>query len=348
MKFNYFYKILGLSVLVLLLASCASTYKTVYIEVAKPSEYILPNDIVSLTLMNRGISNEFKNFSADSLQVYFYKQGFDVDAAVLDSAASDTTLKVLAELLFESGRYDVVVPENRNIPRDISYYRIPKPLDWDYVAEICDTYNTDALLVIERYMNKIMTDYMRYDGIYEATIDSKYDAIIKVYDPKRQEIIKQIMVDDTVYWYANDYSQKTLFTSKLVPVKQALIETGIQIALEFDKLLSPQWETQSRGYFELKEVNQAIINSSIRKNDWTLAYSHWKELAAQTDNKTTKSKLEYNLAIASEMLGNIEEAAQWATKSYKTQYRKQTENYLYTLKRRIKAIEEFKKFSSDS
>ena len=128
---------------ILLLASCASSYKTVYVEVAKPSPYLLSNDIVSLTLMNRSMTDEFNNFPADSLQNYFYRRGFDVSAAVLDSSAADTTLKVLAELLFESGRYDVVIPEERNIPRTESYFKVLPPLEWDYVAEICETYQTD-------------------------------------------------------------------------------------------------------------------------------------------------------------------------------------------------------------
>ncbi|WP_053181538.1 DUF6340 family protein, partial [Sunxiuqinia dokdonensis] len=224
---NKFYKLPALFVGILLLASCASTYKTVYVEVAKPSSYLLPNDIVSLTLMNRAITDEFNNFPADSLQNYFYRRGFEVSAAVLDSTAADTTLKVLAELLFESGRYDVVIPEERNIPRSESYFQVPQPLEWDYVSEICETYETDALLVLERYMNKVMTNYMKvpYSEMHEASIDSKYDAIVRIYNPARKEILQQLIVADTIYWAEADYSQKNLFTNRLVPVKQALIET---------------------------------------------------------------------------------------------------------------------------
>ena len=352
MSVNNFNKILGFSILAFSLASCATSFKTVYIEVAKPSMYILPNDIVSLTLMNRSMTDEFTNFPPDSLQAYFYRKGFDVNAAVLDSAAADTTLKVLAELLYESGRYDVVIPEDRNIPRTDSYYKLPPSLDWDYVSEICETYHTDALLVIERYLNKLMTNYGRYPSdngdIYEATIDSRYDAIIKVYDPSKKEIIKQLMVDDTIYWAESDYSQRKLFTENLIPLKKALIETGIQTALELDGKLSPQWETQTRGYFVTKDANSAELESYIRDNNWNAAYDYWENrLKTENNSKTIQSKIEYNLAIASEMDGNIPHAAEWAIKSYETQYHKQTEDYLYLLKKRKKVIDEFKKIESN-
>jgi hypothetical protein len=349
MKINRYYKIAALFAGVLLLASCASSYKTVYVEVAKPSAFLLPNDIVSLTLMNRSMTDEFNNFPADSLQNYFYLRGFDVSAAVLDSSAADTTLKMLAELLFESGRYDVVIPEERNIPRTESYFKILPPLGWDEVADICETYQTDALLVLERYMNKVMTDYMKvpYSEMHEASIDSKYDAIVRIYDPAKKEILQQLIVADTIYWSEADYSQKNLFSKRLVPVKRALVETGIQIALELDLRLSPQWQTQTRGYFALKPANSVLLESAIRENNWAVAYDHWQELLTKTNSKSVKSKLEYNLAIASEMIGNLDEAAQWATKSYQTQYRKQTENYLYQLKNRKQTIEEFEKYTED-
>ena len=347
MTLNSLYKLSGLIAVTLLLSSCTSSFRQVYIEVAKPSEYMLLNDIVSLTLMNRSMSSEFHNYPSDSLQRYFYLRSFRVNAAVLDSMAADTTLKVLGQLLYESGRYEVVIPEERNIPREEAYYKVPPELDWDSVAEICSLYETDALLVIERYINKIMTDYEKspFSDLHFASIDSKYDAVVRIYDPAKKEIIKQLIVADTIYWAEEEYSQQGLFTRKLVPVKKALIETGIQVALELDAKLSPQWITEKRGYFTIKDANSQLLESHIKANDWQKAYDHWKNLHSKTDNKAILSKLEYNLAIASEMLGNISEAAEWAKKSYTTQYRRQTDAYFYQLKKRKSIIDEFEKYS---
>jgi hypothetical protein len=350
MKFNNFNKIFGLCVAILSLTSCATSFKTVYIEVAKPSEELLPNNIISLTLMNRSMTDQFHNFSADSLQHYFYQAGFDVNASVLDSAAADTTLKALGEMLYESGRYDVVIPKNRNIPLYQTYYKVPPRLDWDYVRQICTEFNTDALLVLERYINMIKTNYENYSSsfgdMHVARIDSKYDAFVRIYDPSKEQIIEQVVVDDTIYWAEQDQSMKNLFTRKLVPVKKALIETGIKAAMDLDSKLSPQWHTEARGYFAIKDENSSKLESEIKNNNWQEAYDYWHQMLTNANSKSLKSKLEYNLAVASEMIGDIDGAAEWATKSYKTQYRQQTDNYLLQLKQRVKLLNEFKKYEN--
>ena len=54
-------------------------------------------------------------------------------------------------------------------------------------------------------------------------------------------------------------------------------------------------------------------------------------------------KLEYNMALANEMLENIDTATEWATKSNEAQSRNQTESYLQLLKERAKQVKEFQK-----
>lgn len=349
MALNIFRKLFIFVLAVLWLSSCTTTYKMVYVEMANPSEDMLPDSVVSLTLMNRSITSEFQNYPADSLQRYFYDSSFKVNAMMLDSIAADTTLKVLGQLLYESGRYQVVIPEDRDIPKTVKFYKIAPKLSWDYVRNICDTYNTDALLVIERYMNKIETDYEEnqdYSDPYYASIDSKYNAVVRIYDPNSKKILKQVMVNDTIYWAEQSYSQRDLFLNKLVPVKKSLIETGIQTAIDLDSKLSPQWHTESRGYFTIKDSNSELLASYIKDNDWQLAFEYWKKLYDKNPGKSLKSKLEYNLAVASEMIGDIDGAAKWADKSYRNQFRQQTESYLYTLKKRIRVVNQFKKLSN--
>ncbi len=331
-------------------SSCTSSYKSIYIEIAKPSESILPNDILSLTLMNRSISEDFKNYNKDTLQQYIYNKDFEVKSIILDSLAIDTTLMVLGELLYESGRYDIVIPENHNIYRGLKFYKIPNPLEWNFVKNTCELYNTDALLVIERYIDKITTgyvvstDYYKDQYIHEASIDSKYDAVIKVYDPLKKEVLKQIVISDTIYWFSDDVSQKKLFSS-LPTIKDVLIQTGIKLALDIDNELSPSWKSEQRGYFKIDNKSDDTISNYIDQVDWTSAYVYWEKFANST-NKNTRSKAEFNLALASEMQGDVEKAIKWANKSFKTQYRLQTENYLRKLGERRKQLKRYQELTN--
>ncbi|WP_372772476.1 DUF6340 family protein [Mangrovibacterium sp.] len=328
-------------ILMLFLTSCATPYRSLLIETARPSSQLLPDKIRSLTLVNRSITGDFKNFNEDSIQQYFFNRGFDFDAVVLDSIAADTTLRALGELLFESGRYDVVIPEERNLDRNAKFYMVPESLDWDEVSRLCAEFNTDALLVVERYFNKIMTDYdiNVFPQYASASINSKYDAVIKIYDPLKKEIIRHFSVSDTISWQDADGSTKKLF-ARLPSIKECLIQTGIQVALDIDDRLSPNWAKETRIYFLLEDTDQSQISLIAREQRWQEAYDYWLTFSTSS-KKSIKSKAEFNLALASEMLGNLELAIEWANKSYYTKYMNQTNNYLLKLKQRKQILERF-------
>ncbi|MBA4411658.1 MAG: DUF6340 family protein [Bacteroidota bacterium] len=337
------------------LASCKSNFAVLTIENSRPANEELPTDIQSITLMNRSMNTQFENYREDSLQVYFYRKGFQLSKIVLDSVASDTTIRALAELLFESGRYDVVVPLERNLRREfiesgnygilssierniskeLSYEQLPDTLNPFIVKKICSDFNTDALLVLERFSNKVMADYsfekVGVNDYHYASVDVKYDAFFRIYKPGKKTLVKEIELIDTIYWESSDYNQVRLF-SKLPSVKQALINAGIKIALEVDKKLSPTWTSERRGYFLFSPKNdrgQQLMND----NNYDEASKYWTEMA-QSTNKKIRSKAEYNLALMSELSGDIDGALEWGLKSFYSYYRHQTEAYLKKLKAR--------------
>ncbi|MEL7586350.1 MAG: DUF6340 family protein [Prolixibacteraceae bacterium] len=339
-KAKLLFRVLGV---VVFFSSCTTSYHTITIETARPSQALLPKTITSLTLMNRSLSDEFRNFDRDSLQQYFYAQNYNVSSVILDSVAADTTLKVLGDLLFESGRYDVVIPEERNFTRDLKFFKVPDELDWNDVARICEEFQTDALLVMERYFNKLTTRYSMHpaEGFVSGSIDSKYDAVVKIYDPVKQEVVRQIVVSDTISWNDLGSSPENLFT-KLPPVKECLIQTGIQVALELDNRLSPVWVSDKRGYFVIKKDDIEKISRWIGQNDWQAAFDYWLTFA-DSENPAVKSKAQHNLALASEMLGKVDEAIAWANRSYRSKYYGQTERYLYKLGARKETLKQFRK-----
>lgn len=348
----------------ILVVSCKSNFAVLTIENIRPASDELPPDIQSITLMNRSMSSQFDNYQEDSLQVYFYRKNFQLSKIVLDSTAADTTIRALAELLFESGRYDVVVPLERNLRRvpadsaytgirseteqklagDLSYELVPDTLNSSTVSNICKSYDTDALMVLERFSTKVLADYSTEKQInattgivysHYASLDLRYDALFRIYQPGKTVLIKEIDLTDTIYWESADYSQERLF-AKLPSVKQALISAGIRIALEMDSRLSPGWIPEKRGYFLFnpkKDKGQEFMNERAYEE----AEKYWAELA-QSTNKKIRSKAEYNLALISELNGDLNGAIQWGLKSFYSYYRKQTETYLKKLQNRKKTI----------
>lgn len=336
------HKILLFCLIGLVAVSCKSYYTTLTIETPKPAKEELTSDIKSITLMNRSVNNQFLNYQEDSLQLYFYRNGYQLSKDILDISASDTTIQALAALMFESGRYDIVVPLERNIKRNLPYEVIPDTLSTTLVNGICSQYNTDALMVMEQFSTKVMADYTsekyndpRFGNSYSfyASLDVKYSAFFRVYKSGIKDPVKEFQITDTIYWESADGTQSRLF-QKLPFIKQALINAGIKVALDVDSKISPAWSSEKRGYFlfDLKnDSGQQLMN----ENKTEEARVFWME-KAQSTNKKIKSRAEYNLALASELDGNIDQALEWGLKSFYTYYQYQTEVYL----RKLKALKE--------
>lgn len=332
----------------ILLVSCKSYYATLTIENARPTKDELSSDIQSITLMNRSMNYQFQNYLEDTLQKYFYRNGYQLSKIVLDSSASDTTIMALANLLIESGRYDVVVPLDRNIRRDATYNILPDTLSPEQVGKICSNYNTDALMVMERFYTKTMADYTSerysdpstgYSYSYYASLDLKYAAYFRIYKPGQKTLVKEIELVDTIYWESSDYTQERLF-SKLPTIKQALINAGIKVALDMDGKISPNWIPEKRGYFLFSSKNdrgQQLMN----ENNYEEAGKWWTELA-QSKSRKIRSKAEFNLALVNELNGDIDAAIEWGIKSFYTQYHYQTEVYLKKLQERKETIKKTK------
>lgn len=333
--------IASIVILVLFSVSCVST-QSIIIEIPQQAKDELPNDIQSLLLVARMVDNSYNNLETDSLQKIFYKQNFDYDTIINDIQAVDTLLKALGGLLFESERYDIVIPENRFLPFEKNSF-LTLEMPWTEVNELCETFNTDAVLSLDHYKTMVITSYEK-DSYYSpvdgqfysysgAEIKISYQALIRIYDPAEEKIIVRKFMRDTIFWEDVGPTTAELF-EHFTPVKQALIETGIAIALDFSDEISTVWRQERRNIFYKGDSDLKQAATLVDSNKWEPALAIWKEIAENSKSKSLKSKAEYNIAVSYELQGNLDEAISWALKSYETMFRTNTYSYLEILKYR--------------
>ena len=331
--------------------SACTTMRTMVIEIPKPSNKELPANIQSLTLVNRTVDSQYTDLPADSLQRIFYKAKFNLDTIVYDIQSVDTTLQALGQLLYESGRYDYVIPEDRFLPFQRNAF-LTTPMPWSEVKQLCDTYNTDAVLSIDHFKTRVLTNYNRgsyyspmengYYSAYVAGMKIEYEALFRVYDPEKERIVSSEFVRDTLVWEDADVSTRNLF-SRFTSVKQALTEAGIDIALNYSEKISTQWDQEQRKYFANGNSDFENAGQIANNGDWQTAIALWKDIAEKSGSKSEKSKAQLNIAVGYEMLGELNEAVSWAVMSYETMYRQVTYDYLQLLKRRVNELKNMKK-----
>jgi len=336
-KWNY----VTLLLLAMAIISCVPT-RTLLIDIPLPAQQELPSSIQSLTLVSQAINDNYTNVSADSLQSLFYKKNFNLDTVVYDFQMADTTLKALGELLFESGRYDYVIPEDR-FSASSATLGMTNEMPWEKVSWFCETFQTDALLSLDHFKTKVITRYKNktyfnpfQGGFYSAATASMkiyYEALFRVYEPIEKKVLLRQFISDTLYWEDQDVSTSNLF-KRFTSVKDALSETGIVAALELSEKIAARWRPERRKYFTAGKVLFREANQLAEQGEWQTAISKWKEIAENSGSKIRKSKALLNMALGYEMLGDLDRAVYWALESYKTMYRPLTYEYLEILKKR--------------
>ncbi len=322
------------------LMSCAT--QSVIIEIPQKSKNELPERIQSILLVSRVADNTYTNLDTDSLQKIFYRQNFNYDTIIKDSLVVDTTIKAIGEILFGSGRYDYVIPQNRFLPSEKNALLV-RELPWAEVNNLCETYNTDALISLDYLKTKVTTSFDResgfnpFEGGFTSGVVAKmaisYEALIRIYDPAQEKVLMRKLLQDTLYWDDYDNSISVLF-NRFTPVKNALIEAGITAALDFSGEITPDWKREWRDYFASGDNKLKEAAPLIRNNQWDTAMALWNEVEKNAKSKSIKSKAEFNIALGYEMQGDLDRAIEWAVKSYNTMYRSNTYEYLETLKRR--------------
>lgn len=330
-----------LIVLALFSFSCVST-RSLLIEIPEKAKSELPENIQSLLLITRAYNDSYSDLEADSLQKLFYLQQFNYDTVIYDLRTIDTTLKALGELLFESGRYDFVIPENRFQPTG-NLVAMAVEMPAGEIKEWCETYKTDAVLSLDFFKTRVITEYdqlVNFDqennSFYDfahAKMKVSYEALFRIYDAEKEGVIYRKFLRDTILWEASDRTTSALF-SHFTPVKDALAETGIAIALDVSAEISPVWRTENRKYFVTGDENLKSATVLVDSNQWETAIGLWKNLAGTARQKSVKSKAEFNVAVGYELTGDIDAAIQWGLKSFETMYRTQTYEYLEILKNR--------------
>jgi len=311
------------------------------IDLSEPAKQTLPDAVQSLTLISRAVDNRFTDDPADSVQIRFFRAQFQADTVIYDRKAADTLLQALGSLLYESGRYDVVIPVER-FPNKDSVSHFTEPMEWKDVEKYTTDFNTDAVLSLDHFRTAIFTQYFEspvFDsnsGVYmagNAEMEISYLALFRLYYPGNKDVSPSFLISDTLQWEDGDDDLHRLFR-RFTYVKSGLTEAGIEAAIRLSEEISPLWKKSKRAYFARGHRVFIESNRLVTENDWTAAINLWKEMLDKTKSKSLRSKLEFNIAMANEMTGNLNEAIIWGVRSFKTMYRPVTYKYLETLKKR--------------
>ena len=217
-------------------------------------------------------------------------------------------------------------------------------INWNLLQEINRQYGTDIIIVIDS-LNYIMdsgteTNYYSIPNEFYKFRELSIEVYWKMYDIYEKKIIDSFVYSDTLIWDAVDTDLKEL-DKKIPSVLSCVKEVSYFAAVDYSSRIFPVWKTQTRYLFAEGNKQFKIAAQLANEGKWDSASEIWKQYVKHVD-KEIASRACFNLALASEIIENIDHAIQWAQISYDLKEKKRTKYYILILKSRKSEIDKLK------
>ncbi len=295
-------------VLLLSMSSCVS-FENFSIEVFKPAKFTLPPDLQNVAMVQRNL--KYKNDTLQSYQVQNQHLVQDKIRFNADSLAQISCIDSLAVHLAAQNRFDSIIVLPASSFPEIRAKEI-RPAKAEWYQHISDQTGVDGLIILDMYSGF----YTRSDNYQNnSTPNAKVVSsnIWSIYDHNRKKIIDRFIQIDTLYWDGTD--EKGNFNKLRIPAKKEamMISAGV-IGENYSKYLVPSWIMVYRDVMTCGQPELKHAASLAHKSKWDDAAAIWQNYA-DSKNKRNKIISLYNLAVANEMNGNIDQALEFTARA---------------------------------
>jgi hypothetical protein len=266
------------------------------------------------------------------------------EAILADRRGAEECLKGVISRLNDSPRYKAITPANVDI-RGTGTREFPPFLEWRTVEDIGRQNHADALITLETFdsNNSVQIGERqaeRKEGErtikyteFLATLNVQVETGWRIYFPAEKQIIDQNVFTDGRSWSnASDARKKA--EAGLPFIDRAIADAGFYAGQQYAYRISPMWINVSRYYFKKGNSDFTTADRYGKTGDWNGAAELWLKHVNDRDPKIAGNAC-YNMALAEELEGNLEQALDWAKKSYTKYNNKKGRYYANILQQRI-------------
>ncbi|MFN3402487.1 MAG: DUF6340 family protein [Cytophagaceae bacterium] len=324
--------------LVLIILSACGRHN-VYINVLAPAGINVPQNIKTIAIINRTLP---QNNVINVIEGVLTGEGL-----FQDKSGTDQALGGLNSIMSNSPRFSSKMT-NVLMKGSGAGVVFPPPLDWMELENICRQYQTDAVCALETYDSNTdirtssrMVDRTDKDGKPVKQLEFTAEQSVRVhlgfrlYDPVNRTIVDQHHFTEVMNWRATGNNELEAI-GRLINKRAATDQASYAAGTKYGARISPNWIRVHREYFKKAGKNEEF-KTAFRfsaAGNWDAAGQIWYKLSRSSDPKVA-SKAMYNYAISKEVYGDLEEAKQWAEKSYSIYNLKIGRTYSQQLMHRI-------------
>lgn len=315
-------KIPGLLLLTafLTLTGCGST-NTVTMNVREPASVLLPDHMTGIAVIDRTDGDrdhgwlekvdEFLSFKGDAF----------------DRLGAEAGTTGLTEELIKDDRFEAVVEADSYRERSARRGVFPAPLKWNAVDAICEEYGANAVFALEWYDTDTKVDYKTEKVKRKAPDGSEVEvlehlAVVRtsirtgwrIYDAVAREILDESEMRDVVTTRGRGVNPVEAVEA-ITGRTEAVQSVSRGIGRSYGRSVSPYWQRVARRYYVKGTDNFEVAKRRAQTGNWEGAAELWLQETENPDPKIA-GRAVYNMAIMSEIRGDLDAAIEWSRRAY--------------------------------
>lgn len=223
-----------------------------------------------------------------------------------DSLCSDTLQKLEPAVNFWSLAGQYQPPKNNrtkiHLDPELGLYSAKD------LTRLADSSNARLLLSLDYFAAvemKTAFNEQNFTGVFNVFIIAYWN----FYDPKNLRWSYFYDRVDTLTWnFVNGIE-------KLPPREEAIQKAAEISGNQFAEFLIPHWIEVQRIYYQSGQIDLKKTDALVAEGKWLEAAEIWRK-HVENPNKNIAAKCKFNMALACEMLGQLDAAVDWAVQSY--------------------------------
>jgi hypothetical protein len=319
-----------------LLVSCKTNQ--LFLNVVEPAPVTVPSYVKIVGVINRSMpTEETKVFDA-------IEKVFTLESVDLDKDGAFEAIRGLSDALMNNNRFTEVKTLNNIDFRTSRLENFPTPLSWEIVSQICKETSTDALFSLEKFDTdthvsyaansvEISTPLGSIPGIeHQADMQTLVKTGWRIYDPGSKSILDEYVYEESVNKSGRGINP-LVAARALTGRKDAVREVSNKAGQGYAFRILPYKINVTRDYFVKGSNNFKIAQRKAQMGLWDEAGELWKKETGNSSSKVA-GRAAYNMAIISEINGDIDAALGWAQKAWGDYGNKLARDYVRILQNR--------------
>lgn len=331
-------QLLTITILSLLIFSSCRTTQGMRIEVQRPANITVDSRIQSLALLNHSISGK----------VGLIEGTLTLETPKQDKELSNECIRGIDELLRTSPRFQIKRCDSSMMASKNTSINFGGTMSWDQADSICKKYETDAVLSLEFFdtdfsvINPAATAVTTVQNVLngntaEVQITGKATARagFRLYYPTTKTIVYEDRYKQDKTWIQRSTNPIEAI-AQLIKRNDALVAVSYFTGQSFANDLVPLYFWEQRMMYIGKKGGMKIGSRQALTRDWEGSLKTWKEEYESNPKSKIRARVAYNVALAYEVLNDLQNAKIWVQKSYLEGGKSEALQYSNILENRIR------------